>query len=145
MGPNSTSPAQGLRAVPTARTSYESSGAGVDTLATERFLEAQRMMREAGLVAEFDEDDDLIERGPQPDFAPMIFSSQRHINRPEMDKKLLKKRHLSKQERDMLHNPASDWCETNKGEVCKNACSLEISDLLDKKRQMMSTGGKLRR
>ena len=45
-------------------------------------------------------------------------------------KEELKKRHLTKQEREVLHKPASDWVETQRGETCKNACSLEISDLV---------------
>ena len=45
-----------------------------------------------------------------------------------------KKRHLTKPERDMLHKPASDWCETGRGEVCKSACTLEIDDIIIKKK-----------
>lgn len=91
----------------------------------------QRAIREETLTGmmgqSFADEDELVTS--MSDLEP--FTS----NRPEMDKKLLKTRHLSKQERDMLHNPASDWCETNKGEVCKNACTLEIADLLGVKRK----------
>jgi hypothetical protein len=47
-------------------------------------------------------------------------------------KKELKKRHLNKQERDAFHNLKSDWCESPRGDVCKNASSLEIDDIVSK-------------
>lgn len=47
-------------------------------------------------------------------------------------KTVIKKRHLSRDERRMLHKPESDWSESNNGDVCKSACSLEVKDLLVK-------------
>ena len=44
----------------------------------------------------------------------------------------LKVRHLTKHEREGLHKPARDWKETPKGDVCKNACTLEVEDILSK-------------
>lgn len=44
----------------------------------------------------------------------------------------LKVRHLTKYEREGLHQPARDWKETPKGDVCKNACTLEVEDILSK-------------
>ena len=50
----------------------------------------------------------------------------------KMDEKVLKQRHLGRDERSLFHQPKSDWCESPKGDVCKSACSLEISDLVAK-------------
>jgi hypothetical protein len=44
----------------------------------------------------------------------------------------MRKRHLTKEERDSKHNPASDWCESPRGEECRSFYSLELDDLLDK-------------
>lgn len=52
----------------------------------------------------------------------------------DMDKLPLKERHLNKRERDQLHKPKSDWCESNKGDVCRSACTLDVSDLITKVR-----------
>lgn len=60
--------------------------------------------------------------------------SSRSIDQ-EVKKELLSKlktQHLTKTERDYLHFPASDWYDTGKGEVCKNACTLEVSDIISK-------------
>lgn len=45
---------------------------------------------------------------------------------------VLKVRHLTRHEREGLHQPARDWKETPKGDVCKNACTLEVEDILSK-------------
>lgn len=42
----------------------------------------------------------------------------------------LKKSHLSRDMRSMMHKPKSDWYETPKGEVCKNASTLVIDDII---------------
>lgn len=47
-------------------------------------------------------------------------------------KEEIKKRHLRKNERDAHHKPASDVVECGKGEVCKNACTLELEDIIIK-------------
>lgn len=47
-------------------------------------------------------------------------------------KEALKKRHLTKEERDILHRPVSDYVQSKTGEVCKNACSLPIEDIISK-------------
>ena len=47
-------------------------------------------------------------------------------------KKLMKQRHLTKGERDTLHRPLNDWKETPRGEVCINASSLPLEDILTK-------------
>lgn len=44
----------------------------------------------------------------------------------------LKIKHLNRKERRMLHNPASDWKESEHGDVCRSACTLEVKDILDK-------------
>ncbi len=44
----------------------------------------------------------------------------------------LKKRHLQRDERQMLHKPKSDWCETVRGEVCKAAHSIDVKDIIVK-------------
>lgn len=44
----------------------------------------------------------------------------------------LKERHLSKRERQAFHKPKSDILSTDRGEVCKNACTLEVDDLIAK-------------
>jgi len=48
-----------------------------------------------------------------------------------LDCELLKKRHLNKSERQAYHKPKRDWELTNKGEVCKSACSLVVDDLVE--------------
>lgn len=50
----------------------------------------------------------------------------------ESIKKEMKTRHLTRSERDALHNPETDWIQTPRGEVCKNACSLEVEDIITK-------------
>lgn len=67
---------------------------------------------------------------------PDVFDDGIVINRNKnrmVDTKLFKKRHLSKEERDAYHAPASDWCESPRGEVCKNASTLDVTDILAKK------------
>jgi hypothetical protein len=54
---------------------------------------------------------------------------------PDLGERLrsvMKTRHLSKSERDVLHSPLSDVCETSKGDVLKNASTLQVQDLVDK-------------
>lgn len=48
-----------------------------------------------------------------------------------LDCEILKKRHLNKNERQAYHKPKRDWELTNKGEVCKSACSLVVDDLVE--------------
>ncbi len=45
----------------------------------------------------------------------------------------LKKRHLTREEREALHNPQSDYILTSKGEVLRNACTLDVRDILEKR------------
>lgn len=47
-------------------------------------------------------------------------------------KDTLKERHLNKDERDYLHTPEPDFVQSKTGEVCKNACSLPIKDIIIK-------------
>ena len=96
------------------------------------------------------------DRGPQiqptPDSEPMVF--RRHprtleetdaleelimadMARPkahdeEAVRKLMKKRHLIKPERDQLHNPEPDFIESSRGEACRSACTLDVSDIIIK-------------
>lgn len=41
-------------------------------------------------------------------------------------------KHLNKSERDILHRPKSDYCNTKRGKVLKNSCSVKIDDIVDK-------------
>lgn len=59
-------------------------------------------------------------------------ASSRQGLAPETLKSELKVRHLRKNERDAHHRPASDVVEGGKGEVCKNACTLELQDIIIK-------------
>jgi hypothetical protein len=43
----------------------------------------------------------------------------------------LKKRHLTRSERDRLHKPDPDWTMVGKKEVCHSACTLVVDDLLE--------------
>lgn len=52
-------------------------------------------------------------------------------NNMDLDKSLLKKRHLNREERQMFHKPNPDWVQTTAGEVCKSACTLVVDDLVD--------------
>ncbi len=58
------------------------------------------------------------------------------VNTLEETRKLLlsdmKKRHLRKNERDIIHNPKRDWISTGKGEVCRSSSVLEVDDLIAK-------------
>lgn len=56
---------------------------------------------------------------------------ERHIT---MDKSMLKKRHLNREERQILHKPRPDWIQTEHGEVCRSASSLVVDDLVSKYR-----------
>jgi len=62
--------------------------------------------------------------------APNFSSSKK--KKMKIDEKVFKERHLQRDERSMLHHPKSDWCESPKGDICKSACTLEISDLIAK-------------
>jgi hypothetical protein len=44
----------------------------------------------------------------------------------------LKDRHATARIRNYYHNPASDWKESDRGDVCVNACSLEVKDIIEK-------------
>lgn len=66
--------------------------------------------RSSDITAVWDEDEDII-----TDVTPMID---------------LKKMHLNRDMRSVLHRPKSDWFETPRGEVCKNACSLVVDDII---------------
>lgn len=50
---------------------------------------------------------------------------------PPLDCAVLKKRHLTKEERQAYHMPRKDWELTGKGEVCKSTCSLVVDDLVE--------------
>jgi hypothetical protein len=43
----------------------------------------------------------------------------------------LKRRHLSQNERQFLHEPKSDWVQQGGKEVCKNACALVVDDIVE--------------
>lgn len=45
-------------------------------------------------------------------------------------KDILKKRHLSKSERQFLHKPLPDWELQSGKEICKSTCSLVVDDLV---------------
>jgi len=47
---------------------------------------------------------------------------------------VMKERHLSKSERAAYHQPKNDWKESPKGDVCKNASTLEVEDIITKYR-----------
>lgn len=49
-----------------------------------------------------------------------------------MIKETIKSRHLSGAERATFHKPKSDWYETPAGEVCRNADTLTVVDILKK-------------
>lgn len=49
----------------------------------------------------------------------------------EKAKEIMKKRHLSKNERERLHNPKRDWLMTGKGEICRSSSVLVVDDLVD--------------
>lgn len=53
-------------------------------------------------------------------------------NDEEAIRKLMKKRHLIKPERDQLHNPEPDFIESSRGEACRSACTLDVSDIIIK-------------
>jgi len=46
-------------------------------------------------------------------------------------KPILKKRHLTIEERRILHKPNPDWVQTSSGEVCRSACTLVVDDLVE--------------
>lgn len=43
-----------------------------------------------------------------------------------------KTRHLTKAERDALHRPESDYTLSRGKEVCRSACTLEVTDIIIK-------------
>ena len=46
-------------------------------------------------------------------------------------KPILKKRHLTIEERRIFHKPNPDWVQTPSGEVCRSACTLVVDDLVE--------------
>lgn len=62
------------------------------------------------------------------------------LTRNNNRKYMKREHHYSREERDDMHNPATDWCETKRGEKCINACSLVIDDILSKVKET-SVGG----
>ena len=40
--------------------------------------------------------------------------------------------HLTRNQREMLHRPSSDWKECKRGEKCFNAITLDLDDILHK-------------
>lgn len=59
------------------------------------------------------------------------FSRTNTFNMSDVEE-TLKVRHLSRDERRSLHQPLPDWKESPKGDVCKNACTLEVDDIIGK-------------
>ena len=45
---------------------------------------------------------------------------------------VLKERHLTRSERSVYHQPRPDWKESSRGDVCKNASTLEVEDIITK-------------
>lgn len=45
---------------------------------------------------------------------------------------LMKHRHLTKNERDALHKPTSDWTDTVRGDRLKSFSSLQVDDIISK-------------
>lgn len=54
------------------------------------------------------------------------------MSEEELLKSELKKRHLNGGERRHYHKPKSDWQESPAGEVCRNAETLVVSDIVSK-------------
>ena len=59
---------------------------------------------------------------------PVDLAKQRNMELAEV----LKKRHLSRDERHSLHTPASDWENRNGKEILKCAATLEVEDIYEK-------------
>lgn len=78
-------------------------------------MAGQPIMHDPFDVAEFD--------GEEQDF---------NLISPDELKETLKKKHLNRIERDAFHRPKSDWSESPSGEVCKNAETLVVSDIIKK-------------
>lgn len=47
-------------------------------------------------------------------------------------KQTMKKRHLDRDERQLLHKPDTDWVATKRGDKCRNSVTLEIEDIVRK-------------
>ena len=47
-------------------------------------------------------------------------------------KSIMKKRHLNRDERRLLHKPAPDYIQTPHGEVLRSTSSLEVDDIISK-------------
>lgn len=70
---------------------------------------------------------------------PPPFELERFVSQTDLDIELadesgelnLKKRHLSRSERERLHRPDPDWEMVGKKEVCHSACTLVVDDLLE--------------
>ena len=84
----------------------------------------------------------LIEQEQARQMGELLQAARRAVNPFDLEdsneqlmssvEETLKVRHLTKHEREGLHQPARDWKETPKGDVCKNACTLEVEDILSK-------------
>ena len=69
---------------------------------------------------------------PTRDTGPTITPGNNKITMNQETEASLKQKHLTKEERDAYHSPASDWEETPRGERCKSACTLDVSDVVVK-------------
>lgn len=116
-----------------------------DALTEQMFNEARRLggipVTVTGSTTSSRTVDNTIGFGEQPFFSASAFESARRASQNgrqtssisiENHEGILKERHLRKSERDVLHKPKTDYLEGGKGEVCKNACSLEIDDIVEK-------------
>jgi len=102
----------------------------------DRVRQAQ-MLRPFGIAQDEEDVAELLEEMERAERRAMQEEEMRRINRlnridmSEVEE-VMKVRHLNKGERDMYHNPKPDWHDSKKGDVCKNACVLEVEDIIRK-------------
>ena len=86
-------------------------------------LRDESLLRMSDMSNEFEDISSALEDRPR---------NTRRDSTNDNIKKTMKKRHLEKRERESLHRPLNDWKETSRGEVCINACSLPVDDIISK-------------
>lgn len=81
-----------------------------------------------------EEQDELLEEIERQELRALEDIRINRRNQIDMSQveEVMKVRHLNKGERDMYHQPKPDWHDTPKGDMCKNACVLEVEDIIRK-------------
>lgn len=62
---------------------------------------------------------------------PPAVNTTHHLNK-DMKPTKKKSKHYTQEERQLMHNPVPDFVQSKRGEILKNSCTLDISDIINK-------------